>query len=360
MTRQISNIKSQEFGLSKYDSLIDNFDPGCKSSEIKITYQRLKTKLPDLMNKIIKKQSGLKILPFKEKIDEQTQKAIGIKIMEKMSFNFDYGRLDKSTHPFCIGSNDDVRITTRYDEKNFLNSLYGIIHETGHALYQQNLPAEFRDQPIGSYLGMSFHESQSLIMEMQACCTKEFCHFLAKLLRDDFNFQAVEYDEENLYNHLTKISPGFIRVNADEVTYPFHVILRFEIEQEINDNNLQAKDLPRIWQDKMVEYFGLIPKNDANGCLQDIHWPSGMIGYFPSYTNGAIIASMIMKKAKSQSKVKSEIKSGNFSPLNDFLNKNLRSYGCIYDRAELLHRSTGAKEINADVFLEYLEEKYLA
>lgn len=176
-----------------------------------------------------------------------------------MEFNMDRGRLDKSVHPFCIGSNDDVRLTTRYDENNFISSLFGVIHETGHGLYQQNLPAQYRNQPVGGPLGMAFHESQSLIMEMQAGTSREFTQFLAKLLRDHFTFSGPEYSEENLYKLVTKVKPSFIRVDADEVTYPMHIILRFEIEKAILEDNLKAQDLPGLWNSKMQQYLELFP-----------------------------------------------------------------------------------------------------
>jgi carboxypeptidase Taq len=280
--------------------------------------------------------------------------------MEKMGFNMERGRLDKSVHPFCIGSNDDVRLTTRYDENNFLSSLFGVIHETGHGLYQQNLPADYRSQPVGEAKGMAFHESQSLIMEMQAGTSKGFIEYLSKLLKDEFSFSGPEYSAENLYRLVTRVKPSLIRVEADEVTYPLHIILRYEIEKEIIENNLKAKDLPALWNSKMQEYLGVVPDNDSSGCMQDIHWPAGMFGYFPSYTMGAIIASMLMKKAKNKYKsIDFELSQGNFSSLNIFLNDNLRGYGRLKSSMDLLKSSTEQNIVMPETFIEYLEEKYL-
>lgn len=358
-TREIAKVSSQKFGMSEYDVLLDGYDSGRNIDEITQVYTKLKTELPVLIQKIQDKQENEKVLPLTQKIDKETQKQIGLKVMQAMGFDFDKGRLDISSHPFCSGSNDDVRITTRYDENNFLTGVYGVIHETGHALYQLNLPSEYRDQPVGNHMGMSFHESQSLIMELQACTSLEFTEFLSKLMHDEFSIKGPEYSGENLYKLVTRVKPSFIRVEADEVTYPLHVIIRFELEQDIIYNNLQAKDLPALWNEKMQKYLGITPSTDTLGCLQDIHWPAGMIGYFPSYTNGAIIASMLMHKAKLDvPNVFDSLKEGSFVPLNSFLNDNLRSLGSKISSSELLKTATSYEKINADIFINYIKEKY--
>ncbi len=359
--RKIADLQSHKLKKSSLDVLIDSFDPGRTSSEISDVFNVLKAELPGLTEKIIQKQKGEKLIPLSKPIDEAVQRAIGLRVMDKMGFNMDRGRLDKSVHPFCIGSNDDVRLTTRYNENNFLSSLFGVIHETGHGLYQQNLPAKYRNQPVGGPLGMAFHESQSLIMEMQAGTCQQFTQFLAKLLKDDFAFSGPEYSEENLYKLVTRVKPSFIRVDADEVTYPLHVILRFEIEKAIVEDNMQAAELPELWNSKMQQYLGISPKTDSDGCMQDIHWPSGWLGYFPSYTNGAIIASMLMRAAKSKySEIDSQLGSGSFQSLNKYLNDNLRQYGSSKDSADLLKTSTGYDSVQPSVFIEYLKDKYLS
>ncbi|MFK7968325.1 MAG: carboxypeptidase M32 [Rickettsiaceae bacterium] len=359
---QIANTKSQKLGTPIYDTLVDSYDPERKVSEINNVYDVLKIELPRLIAQISEKQASEKFIKLTKPIDENTQKAIGIKVLEKMGFDLDRGRLDKSTHPFCIGGRFDVRLTTRYDESNFLSSLFGVIHETGHGLYQQNLPEKYINQPVGRAKGMAFHESQSLIMDMQACTSVQVTEFVAKLLKDDFNFVGSEYSAENLYKLMTRVKPSFIRVDADEVTYPLHVILRFEIEQEIINSRLKAADLSELWNSKMREYLGIIPDSYTNGCLQDIHWPAGMFGYFPSYTNGAIIASMLMHRAKQEhgEKIVMELSKGDFGSLNNYLNKNLREYGSLKSSEELLEKSTGFKQIDPSIFIDYLKNKYLS
>lgn len=358
--RRVAGLKAEKLKKSPLDVLIDTYDPDRTSTEVKMVFDSLKAELPDLINKIIDKQKSEKVIPLSKKVDEDTQKAIGLKLMEQMDFNFDCGRLDKSVHPFCIGSNDDVRITTRYDENYFLSSLFGVVHETGHALYQQNLPAKYRNQPVGGPKGMSFHESQSLIMENQVGTSRSFMEYLAKMLKDEFSFSGPEYSADNLYKLVTRVKPSFIRVDADEATYPLHVILRFEIEEAIIEGNLRAFDLPEFWNSKMQEYLGITPDSNADGCMQDLHWPSGYLGYFPSYTNGAIIASMLMKKAKeTSSAIDTEITKGSFKSLNLYLTENLRRYGYSKNSADLLEASTGHNMIQPTIFVDYLKTKYL-
>lgn len=357
--RRISALKSEKLKKPILDVLVDAYDPERTSVEVKTVFDALKAELPALINQIIEKQKSGSVIELSEKISEKTQKAIGLKIMQRMEFNFDCGRLDKSVHPFCTGSDDDVRITTRYDENYFLSSLFGIIHETGHALYQQNLPQKYRNQPVGGPKGMSFHESQSLIMENQVGTSRSFIEYLATILHDEFGLSGTEYSADNLYKLVTRVQPSFIRVDADEATYPLHIILRFEIEESIINGNLRAADIPELWNSKMQEYLGITPPDDALGCLQDIHWPSGMLGYFPSYTNGAIIASMLMEAAKADSPdIETEISHGKFTSLNSYLNKNLRSLGCSKNSSDLLLNATGNATIQPDIFMNYLREKY--
>ncbi len=358
--RKIAALKSEKLGKSPLDVLIDIYDPERTSAEIKGVFDVLRSQLPPLVNEIANKQASEKVIPLSEKIDEATQKAIGLKIIEKMGFNLDRGRLDKSAHPFCTGSNDDVRLTTRYDENNFLSGLFGVVHETGHGLYQQNLPVKYRNQPVGGAKGMAFHESQSLIMEKQAGTSRQFMQCLAKILKDDFSLSLAEYSAENLYALATRVQPSLIRVDADEVTYPLHVILRFEIEEAIIEGNLRAFDLPELWNSKMQEYLGIVPNTDSDGCLQDIHWPSGSLGYFPSYTNGAIIASMLMKSATGKySSIESELTVGKFDSLNKYLTDNLRRYGSSKNSADLLQAATGHNTVQPGIFIDYLKSKYL-
>lgn len=364
--REIIAIRAEHFKNDKYKILVDDFDPDRTTDELdKIFYETKETLIP-LIGKITEKQSTEKFYPLLNPIDKNTQKEIALRVMKTMGFNFNSGRLDESVHPFCIdiGNKDDIRITTSYEENNFLFSLYGVIHETGHALYERSLPDDYSCQPVGNAKGMGFHESQSLIMEKQVGTSKSFTYYLAKLLRDEFNLTSKEYSAENLFKLKTRVTPSLIRIKADEVTYPLHVILRYEIEKLIIEENLKAIDIPPIWNSKLQDYLGVNPTSEFDGCMQDIHWPSGMIGYFPSYYVGAIIASMVMKKAKESMAATSvsldeDLRNGIFSNLNGYLDDNLRKFGSALNSRELLKSASGYSELNVDIFLNYIKDKYL-
>lgn len=360
ITRQIANIKANHLGKKPYDVLLDAYNPDFTSIAIQESYAVLKAELPGLVQAVMAKQASEKVIPLTEQISEATQKTIGLKILEKMGFSLNHGRLDESAHPFCMGSNDDVRLTTRYEKDNFLSGLTGIIHEAGHGLYQQNLPKAYRDQPVGTYKGPDFHESQSIIMERQAATSRAFMEYLAQLLRDEFSLHGPAYEADNLYKLLTRVTPSLVRVEADEVTYPLHVILRFEIEQAIVEGSVQANDLPALWNEKMQEYLGIVPETDTLGCMQDIHWPLGMIGCFPAYTNGAIMASMLMQAARQKyPAIDTELRNGVFDSLNTYLTENLRQFGSLKSSADLLAGATGYRQVEPKIFISYLKHKYL-
>jgi carboxypeptidase Taq len=360
LIRQITQIKSEYLNKSKYDVLLDQFDPERKLDELKPIFQKTKDTLPNLIHKIIEKQSTEKFFPLTEEIDQKTQKAIEYRLMAIMGFDLKRGRLDESAHPFCGGTVDDTRITTSRFEENLLISSYSVIHELGHGLYQQNLPSLYKNQLIGNFKGFAFHESQSLIMEKQIGTSLAFLEFYTKLLSDEFGIKGKEYSAENLFKIKTRVKPSFIRIDADEVTYPMHVILRSEIEEKIINGEIAAVDLPEIWNEKMQTYLGITPDTYANGCLQDIHWPSGLFGYFPCYYVGALTSSMLMQKMKQEGKVDNlKIADGNFEAINSYLNKNFRQYGSRYEAAELLQKSTGHNKLKTDIFFDYIKDKYL-
>jgi carboxypeptidase Taq len=211
-----------------------------------------------------------------------------------VGLEFEHARLDESLHPFCGGNPSDVRITTFYDAANPAKALLGVLHETGHAMYERGLPAGFARQPVGEAAGMAAHESQSLIVEMQACRSDAFLAFLGPKLRDAFGLGTRLTAPENLGRLWRRVGRGFIRVDADELTYPAHVILRFRLERALIAGELQVPDLPAAWNEGLKAILGITPPDDAQGCLQDIHWHDGAFGYFPSYTLGAMAAAQLM------------------------------------------------------------------
>lgn len=248
--------------------------------------------------------------------------------MSRLGFDFHHGRLDVSHHPFCGGISSDVRITTRYKEDEFLSSIMAISHETGHALYEQGLPEKWAIQPVGHSLGMAVHESQSLFIEMQICRSLEYIQFLAPMAQKYFE-NAENITQENIYYHYTKVQPGLIRVDADEVSYPLHVILRYEIEQQLFSSEITIADLPEVWNSSMQKYLGLSTQgDDKNGVMQDVHWPSGTFGYFPAYTFGALIAAQLFAAvSKSIPDIKEQLKRGDLMPLLHWLRENIHQKG---------------------------------
>jgi carboxypeptidase Taq len=368
LTKEIAIAKSEKLSLTPHDALMDQHSPGLRSKDVEVVFAILKSKIPAIITEAIKKQASQKIILIGAAISVERQKELTYKIAKMLGFDFDKGRLDISAHPFCSGTADDVRLTTRYYEHDPFVSIMGTIHETGHGLYELSRPEKYRSQPVGKAAGMAVHESQSLIMEMQVSRTMNFCKFLSRVIKSHCEKDLVQrgnleadsmFSATNIYNIVNKVEPGLIRVDADEVTYPMHVILRFEIEQDLLAGNMRIKDLPEIWKNKMKSYLGVDVLNDMDGCMQDIHWPSGSFGYFPSYTYGAMIAAQLFDQAVTENPaIVPEFETGNVSSLNEFLNKNLRAYGRLYEFDDLMVKATG-KKLDPEIFVKYLEGKYL-
>ena len=279
--------------------------------------------------------------------------------MTALGFDFDHGRLDVSLHPFCGGSAGDIRITTRYDEADALSGLMGVLHETGHALYEAGLPEEWRYQPVGQAGGMALHESQSLLIEMQACRSQPFMRFLAPLLAEHLDGAAASPDAEALYRQAIRVEPGYIRVDADEVTYPAHIMLRYRLERALIGDELAVDEIPGAWADIHEALLGIRPENDAEGCLQDIHWSGGELGYFPSYTIGALMAAQFFDAAaRGEPEVWTAIERGDFSPLFGWLRANVHGLASRYEGSVLLERATGAP-LGTAVFKAHLQRRYL-
>jgi carboxypeptidase Taq len=276
-----------------------------------------------------------------------------------MGFDFHRGRLDVSAHPFCGGAAEDVRMTTRYDETDFLTSVLGVIHETGHALYEMGLPRKWARQPVGSVPGMGLHESQSLLMEMQAARTPEFLGYLADVAARYLGLDPDALSREALERHALRVERSLIRVDADEATYPLHVIVRFHLERAMVKGDLAVKDLPLAFRDAMEKIVGVRPEDDRDGCLQDVHWPTGSFGYFPSYTIGAIAAAQLFSAAiERHPEIKTELARGELSTLLRFATEHVHRHGSLYDTNGVLVRATGSA-LDPSVLLRHLKRRYL-
>ena len=361
LVREQAAAKAAKLGLSPYDALLDEYEPGGRSAEIDVIFDDLAGFLPGFIARALEHQSR-KPAPLKPSgpFPQERQAALARRLMEALGFDFEHGRLDTSHHPFCGGSPGDVRITTRYDEADFASAIMGVLHETGHALYEMGLPETWRFQPVGQARGMSAHESQSLLIEMQACRSREFVGFLAPLARDSLGGAGPAWETDNLFRLGLQVTPDFIRVDADEVTYPAHVILRYRLEKAMVAGDLALADLPGAWNEGMKALLGIVPPSDREGCLQDIHWYDGAWGYFPTYTLGAMTAAQLFAAAlAAEPGIPGALAKGDFRPLMGWLRPHVHALGSSLPTPALGARATG-RPLDAGVFTKHLEARYLA
>lgn len=360
LVREMAQAKAAALHCSPYDALLDSYDPGMRAAQIDAWFGELAAFLPGFTQAAIDRQSAL---PPPHELSGpfhlDAQRALGRKFMEALGFDFTHGRLDESLHPFCGGVPGDVRLTTRYNAQNFTESLWGVFHETGHALYEFGLPAKWRGQPVAEARGMSMHESQSLLIEMQLCRGRDFLAFAAPSIGEAFGGTGEAWEAENLFRLCTRVRRSLIRVNADEVTYPSHIILRYRLEKAMVYDELQVADLQGAWADGMRELIGIAPKSDRDGCLQDIHWAGGSFGYFPTYTVGAMIAAQLFDAAKKQvNNLAADIRKGNIAPLTSWLREHVHALGSSLSTQEIVQKATGAP-LSPAVYIQHLTQRYL-
>jgi carboxypeptidase Taq len=358
--REVAAAKAAGLGLSPYEALLDSYEPGGSTATIDRLFGEIEGFLPDLLDDALTHQATRNTLlapagPF----PVAAQRQASVALMERLGFDFTHGRLDISAHPFCGGVPDDVRITTRYDEADFATSLMSTLHETGHALYQRGLPAEWRLQPVGVARGMAMHESQSLLIEMQVCRSRMFAEFAAPMLRPIIGGEAEAWDPEAFHRRQITVRRGFIRVDADEITYPAHVILRYRLEQALLAGDLPLADLPAAWAEGMRRVLGIVPPTDREGCLQDIHWYEGSLGYFPTYTLGALIAAQLFAAVRQAlPALADDIARGEFRPLLGWLAANVHSKGSLLSTDEMVAAATG-QPLGTAAFAAHLRARYL-
>jgi carboxypeptidase Taq len=358
--REQAAAKADALDCTPYDALLDQYEPGGRSDEIEAIFDDLADFLPAFTAEVLERQAGESpVLPLDGPFPIDRQRALGERLMKAAGFPFDQGRLDVSLHPFSGGTPDDLRITTRYDEADFTSAVMAVLHETGHALYERGLPRAWRHQPVGEARGMSVHESQSLLMEMQACRSAEFIGFAAPLMRDAFGRDGPAWQTDNLARLYTRVERGLIRVDADEVTYPTHVILRYRLERRILAGDLEVDDLPGAWREAMAELVGVTPDDDRDGCMQDIHWMDGTFGYFPTYTLGAMMAAQLFDAARrAEADVMPGLARGDFAPLQGWLRTNVHELGSSLTTAELLTQATG-RPLDPAIYKRHLAARYL-
>jgi carboxypeptidase Taq len=363
LAREEASRRAAVLGLSPYDALVEQYDPGSRSADISRVFGHLKAFLkgfiPEALDAQARRRATRPLRPLAGPFAIDIQKALGLELMKTVGFDFRHGRLDVSHHPFCGGVPSDVRMTTRYREDEFLSSLMGILHETGHGLYEQNLPHDLAHWPSTRARGMAMHESQSLFQEMQLSRRAEFWQFALPRARAILGLEP-DLETADMLAHVHRVQPGFIRVDADEATYPLHVILRYELEQDLIAGKLEARDVPDAWDAKMRDYLGLSTAgNYRDGPMQDVHWPSGAFGYFPSYTLGAMMAAQQWAAVERHIPDAAEqIARGEFAAINAWRKQHIWSQASRLSTPEIMIQATG-EPLNARHFEEHLKRRYL-
>ncbi|MBU4529491.1 MAG: carboxypeptidase M32 [Hoeflea sp.] len=360
MMREEAALRADALQLAPYDALMEQYDPGNRTATITPVFDELKAFLVDFVPRALDVQEQRQALrplkPLSGDYPVERQKTLGLVLMQAVGFDMNHGSLSVSDHPFCGGVPTDVRMTTRYRTDEFLPALMGILHETGHGLYEQNLPKDWAHWPSGKARGMSLHESQSLFVEKQIGRNPAFWRFALPLV--DAHLKE-SWTIEDLLPHVHQVKRGKIRVDADEVTYPLHVILRYELEQDLLTGRLEVKDLPEAWDEKMQASLGISTLDDPkNGPMQDVHWPSGAFGYFPSYTLGALMAAQQWAAiARTNPDVDAQIAAGDFDAVNAWRRDNIWSKASTGSTPEILKNATG-EELNPAFFIAHLEARY--
>jgi carboxypeptidase Taq len=357
--REEAALLAAESGLSKFDAMMDRFEPGMTSARLDAIFGEVRQWLPGLIQQVMARQAREERVEPHGPFPVERQRALCEQAMRLLGFDFEAGRLDVSAHPFCGGVPEDVRMTTRFREDEFLGSLMGTVHETGHGRYEQNLPRDWLGQPLAQARSMALHESQSLSFEMQLGSHPGFVRQLAPLVSAAFGAQPA-FEPANLHRLLTRVKPGLIRVDADEVTYPAHIILRYEIERPLIEGEIEPEDIPALWDAKMMELLGLDTRgNFKDGPLQDVHWPEALFGYFPCYSLGAMYAAQwFAAMRRTMPDLDARIERGELDVVFDWLRENIWHPASRWSTDELARRASG-EVLNPAHFKAHLQARYL-
>ena len=343
---------------SPYNTLLDTYEPGSTVAQLTPLFAILRRGLVSLLEEIrtssLSPDNGLLYQTY----DADQQLEFGKLVLTKMGYDFTRGRLDLSAHPFTTSFHPtDVRVTTRVFKNDLQSCLFSCIHEGGHGLYDQGLPPAHHGTPLGESLSLGIHESQSRLWENSVGRSHAFWKYFFPLLKERFPNQLNGITVDTFYSAINTVKPSLIRVEADEITYNLHIMLRFEIELDIIEKRVEVRDLPELWRMIMKEYLGVVPKTEAEGVLQDVHWSFGAFGYFPTYTLGNLYAAMLYQKAKVDiPSLETNIAQGNLIPLKDWLNKRIHGHGRQFTSEELIRRVTG-QTLSAEPFLQAIRHK---
>ena len=363
LTRQQARLMADQSGLGPYEALLDSHEPGLRSADLGRLFGDLRQWLPGLIQDVLAHQESRPVLQPVGPFDIDHQRALAHDVVALLGFDFQAGRLDESAHPFCGGVPEDVRLTTRYRADDLLIGLMGTVHETGHGRYEQNLPRDLLGQPVARARSAAIHESQSLSFEMQLGSHPGFITLLRPLLVRHLGDQPA-FEVGNLQRLLTTVKRGLIRVDADEVTYPAHVLLRHGIERALVDGEIEVDDIPALWDEGMRDLLGLDTRgNFKDGCMQDIHWAMGLYGYFPCYTLGAMYAAQWFASMRQPGSgvdgLDASIQRGDLAPLFGWLRQHIWLAASRWETPDLVRRATGST-LDSRHFKAHLQERYLA
>ncbi len=341
-----------------YDALLEGYEPGARAAELTPVFSDLQRQLTPLLPKLQKITGAIDPSRLEGTYSAAEQQKLNRQVAEAMGFAFEAGRIDTTVHPFCTEMGPyDCRLTTRYNEKDFTSSLFGVMHEAGHGLYTQGLPPEYFGTPMGTYVSLGIHESQSRLWENQVGRSRSFWQHWYPLVTAQFpELAALPLDEFWLV--VNRVKPTHIRVEADEATYNLHIILRFEMEQRLMSGELAVADLPQAWNKRFEELFAIPVPDDARGCLQDTHWSLGLIGYFPTYTLGTLNAAQLFHAAQKQvPELATDLQAAQYGRLLTWLREKVHRHGRRYSPTELMKLATG-ESTQAVYFMDYLKAKY--
>jgi len=344
-----------------YDALLDEYEPGMSSVRVTELFAGLRDELIPLIQKIVDCGRHPDISIFKRHYPIPAQRSFGTQVASAIGFDFHKGRLDEAAHPFCSEFGPgDTRLTTRYKENYFPSAFFGTIHEAGHGIYDQGLPMDQFGTPMGTYVSLGIHESQSQLWENIVGRSAGFWRHFFPIAQQSFPEALADVSEEDFVWCVNDVRPSFIRVEADEVTYNLHILLRYELEQLFVYGDLPPEEIPAAWNEKFQQYFGIMPKNDALGCLQDIHWSEGMVGYFPTYALGNMYAAQFYEAAERDlGDLDQQFAAGDFKPLKSWLNEKIHSRGQQYRATRLVEVVTG-EQLAYQPLVKQLREKYTA
>ena len=344
---------------NKYNSLLDMYEPGITVEILDDVFGQLRDHIVPLVKAIAESNDQPETTFLFKEFPKEKQRNFSLVLLKEMGYNFDSGRLDETVHPFAIGlSPGDVRVTTKYDENDFRTAVFGTIHEGGHALYEQNLSEELIGTPLCTGTSMGIHESQSLFYENFVGRNLSYWKRNYDRLKQYSNGQFDAVSLEDFYRAINESKPSLIRIEADELTYPLHIMIRYEIEKGLFNDEIEVKDLPSIWNEKYMEYLGITPENDARGVLQDVHWSGGSFGYFPSYALGYMYAAQFKNTMiKDLPDFDDLLATGDLHPIKSWLTENVHQYGKMKKPLEIIKEVTG-EGLNATYLIKYLEDKY--